>query len=199
MSGSFLSEPPESPETRALYDEDLTDTGYVWNVSRLWAHQPDTLAGLFGLMSQAFKRSGLSFRQRGILVAAAASTLGDSYCSLAWGGKLGDASDPALAAGVLTGGDAGLTDQEKVLAAWARKVARDPNATTPADIEALRDSGLGDSAIFAVTAFVAFRLAFSTINDALGAQPDAELARSLPAEVREAVTYGRPVAPAPAR
>ncbi len=29
---------------------------------------------------------------------------------------------------------------------------------------------------------------------ALGAQPDAELARSLPREVRAAVTYGRPTA-----
>jgi hypothetical protein len=43
MTGSFLAEPPESPQSRALYDEDLADSGYVWNVSRLWAHQPDTL------------------------------------------------------------------------------------------------------------------------------------------------------------
>ena len=147
-------------------------------------------------MSEAFKPSGLSFRQRGILVTAAASALGDSYCSLAWGGKLGEASDPAVAAGVLTGSDAGLTDQEKAMAAWARKVARDPNATTPADIQALRDAGLDDGQIFAITAFVALRLAFSTINDSLGAQPDAQLAASLPREVREAVTYGRPVVPA---
>ncbi len=40
-------------------------------------------------MSQAFKPSGLNFRQCGVLVVAAVSTLGDSYCSLAWGGKLG--------------------------------------------------------------------------------------------------------------
>jgi hypothetical protein len=80
------------------------------------------------------------------------------------------------------------------MAGWARKVARDPNATTPSDIQALRDSGLTDGQVFAITAFVALRLAFSTINDALGAQPDAQLARSLPREVREAVTYGRPVA-----
>ena len=129
---------------------------------------------------------------------AAASALGDSYCSLAWGGKLGQASDAALAAGVLNGSDAGLTDQEKAMAAWARKVARDPNATTPADVQALRDSGLDDGQIFAITAFVALRLAFSTINDSLGAQPDAQLAQSLPPEVREAVTFGRPVAQAPA-
>ena len=194
MTGSFLDEPPASPQVQALYDEDLADGGYVWNVSRLWAHQPDTLKRLFELMSAAFAPSGLTFRQRGILVTAAASALGDSYCSLAWGAKLGQASDAAVAAGVLNGSDAGLTDQEKAMAGWARKVARDPNAATPADIQALRDSGLDDGQIFAITAFVALRLAFSTINDSLGAQPDAQLAQSLPQEVREAVTYGRPAA-----
>ena len=198
MTGSFLGEPPVSPQVQALYDEDLAGGGYVSNGSRLWAHQPDTKKGLFELMSQAFTPSGLTFRQRGILVTAAASALGDSYCSMAWGGKLGQASEPAVAAGVLTGSDAGLTDQEKAMAGWARKVARDPNATTPADIQALRDCGLDDGQIFAITAFVALRLAFSTINDALGAQPDAQLAQSLPREVRDAVTYGRPVAQPPA-
>ena len=194
MTGSFLEEPPDSPEAQELFDEDLADDGFVWNVSRLWAHQPVTLKQLFALMSDAFRASGLSFRQRGILVTAAASALGDSYCSLAWGGKLAQASDAGLAAGVLTGGDAGLTDQEKAMAVWARKVARDPNATTPADVAALRDCGLDDEQIFAITAFVALRLAFSTVNDSLGAQPDARLAQSLPAEVRQAVTYGRPTA-----
>ena len=194
MTGSFLEEPQPSPQVQALYDEDLADGDYVWNVSRLWAHQPDTIRALFELMSAAFKPSGLSFRQRGILVTAAASTLGDAYCSLAWGGTLAGVSDADLAAGILNGGDAGLTDQEKAMAAWARKVVRDPNATTPADVQELRDAGLDDEKIFAITAFVALRLAFSTINDALGAQPDAELAESLPAEVRKAVTYGRPVA-----
>jgi uncharacterized peroxidase-related enzyme len=193
MTGSFLNEPPLSAQAQALYDEDLADDGFVWNVSRLWAHQPETMEQLFGLMSAAFKASGLTFRQRGILVTAAASTLGDSYCSLAWGGKLSKASDAAVAAGVLNGSDAELTGQEKAMAAWARKVARDPNATTPADIQALRDAGLDDQQIFAITTFVALRLAFSTVNDALGAQPDAQLAQSLSPEVREAVTWGRPV------
>jgi len=195
---SYLDEPELSTPVQRLYADDLADTGYVGNVSRLWAHQPKTQRDLFGLMSQAFGPSGLSFRQRGILVTAAASALGDSYCSLAWGGKLAGASDPALAAGVLTGADAGLTDQEQVLADWARKVARDPNGTTEADVQALRDAGLDDGQIFAVTAFVALRLAFSTVNDALGALPDAQLAKSLPAAVREAVSYGRPPAPSPA-
>ncbi len=99
-----------------------------------------------------------------------------------------------MAAGVLNGSDAGLTDQEKAMAAWVRKVAMDPNATTPADVQVLRDAGLDDGQIFAITAFVALRLAFAIVNDSLGAQPDAQLAQSLPQQVREAVTYGRPVA-----
>jgi hypothetical protein len=68
MTGSFVEEPPVSAHVQALYDEDLADGGYVWNVSRLWAHQPGTLKQLFGLMSEAFTPSGLTFRQRGILV-----------------------------------------------------------------------------------------------------------------------------------
>jgi uncharacterized peroxidase-related enzyme len=191
MTSSFLGEPPASPPVQAMFDDDLGEDGYVMNATRLWAHQPDTVSALFGLMSRAFKPSQLSFRQRGILVVAAASALGDSYCSLAWSGKLDKAADAALAAEVLNGGDAGLTDQEAALAAWARKVARDPNATTQADVQALRDAGLDDGQIFAVTTFVALRLAFSTVNDALGAQPDAQLVESLPPEVREAVTFGR--------
>ena len=194
MAGSFLEEPPVSPQVQELFEDDLRDDGYVGNVTRLWAHQPGTVSALFELMSQAFKPSQLSFRQRGILVIAAASALGDSYCSLAWSGKLDKASGTPLAAGVLTGDDAGLTDQEEAMAAWARKVARDPNATTPADIQVLRDAGLDDGQIFAITTFVALRLAFSTVNDALGAQPDAQLAESLSQEVREAVTFGRPPA-----
>ena len=195
QNAGFLEEPPSSSQAQELYDEDLEESGYVWNVTRLWAYQPDTVKQLFDLMSQAFRPSGLSFRQRGILVAATASTLGDSYCSLAWGGKLSGASDPAIAAGVLSGTDTGLTDEEKALASWARRVVKDPNATTAADVQALREAGLTDEQIFAVTVFVALRLAFSTINDALGASPDAELVKSLPEAVQASVTYGRPPAP----
>ena len=195
MTAGFLEEPPISPQAQALYDDDVKESGYVWNVSRLWAYQPDTVERLFELMSQAFKPSGLAFRQRGILVTAAASTLGDSYCSLAWGAKLSGASDPTLAAGVLNGTDTGLTDQEKAMASWARKVVRDPNAISPTDLQELRDNGLTDSQIFAITAFVALRVAFSTINDALGANPDPQLVESLPPQITQSVTYGRTANP----
>lgn len=193
MTGSFLDEPPTTPQAQSLYDDDIADSGFIRNFSRLWAYQPETIGGLFELMTAAFEPSGLSFRERGILVAATASTRGDSYCSLAWGGKLAGASDAQLASGVLSGKDEGLTEQEAAIASWTRSIVKDPNATSPADVQKLRDAGLSDRQIFAITAFVSLRLAFSTVNDALGARPDAQLAASLPSTIVEAVNYGRPV------
>jgi hypothetical protein len=37
MTAGFLEEPPINPQAQALFDEDLKENGYVWNVSRLWA------------------------------------------------------------------------------------------------------------------------------------------------------------------
>jgi hypothetical protein len=51
---------------------------------------------------------------------------------------------------------------------------------------------LSEQEIFEATVFIAFRLAFSTVNDALGARPDWQLAAAASPEVRDAVTFGRP-------
>jgi len=190
----FLELPLVSPEAQALFDEDIAEDGYVMNVSRLWAYSPPLLTGLFDLMRQATSEQNLTFRQRAILVAACASTLGDSYCSLAWGTKLAGVSDPETAAAVLRGGDEGLTDEERALAFWARKVATDPNVTTREDVDVLRSAGFSDGQIFAITTFIAFRLAFSTVNDALGVGPDIALRSKAPEAVVGAIAYGRPFA-----
>jgi hypothetical protein len=54
--------------------------------------------------------------------------------------------------------------------------------------------GAAPAKIFAITVFVALRVAFSTVNGALVAGPDREYRTLAPAEVRSAVTYGRPIA-----
>src|SRR5580692_9664950 len=187
----FLALPSITSEAQALFDEDVAEDGYVMNVTRLWSYNAPLVTGLFELMGQALADQHLSFRQRGILVAACASTLGDSYCALAWGSKLAGVSEPDLAAAVIRGTDEGLSDDERELASWARKVAADPNRTTTEDVESLRSVGFTDAQIFAITAFVALRLAFSTVNDALGVGPDTALQAAAPRAVVEAVGFGR--------
>ncbi len=95
---------------------------------------------------------------------------------------------------MLRGHDEALDLAERALANWARQLARDPNSTTVDDVQALRDAGFDDAQIFAISAYVALRIAFSTVNDALGARPDRQLGVETPAAVRDAVTFGRPIA-----
>jgi SAM-dependent methyltransferase/alkylhydroperoxidase family enzyme len=189
----FLGAPAHTPESQRLFEDDLQGVGYVMNVSRLWAYSPSALDGLSSLMGQATETAGLTFRQRAVLVTAAASTLGDSYCSLAWGTKLAEAATPEVAAAVIRGQHTQLDVGEQALARWARRVVRDPNGIVASDVEDLREAGFDDEQIFAITTFVALRLAFSSVNDALGARPDHELGTSTAEAVRSAVSFGRGV------
>ena len=76
-------------------------------------------------------------------------------------------------------------------------MASDPNGTSAEDLEPLRRAGFDDRQIFAITTFVALRLAFSTVNDALGARPDRQLVDDAPAVVRDGITWGRDPAERP--
>ncbi|GAA2164288.1 hypothetical protein GCM10009826_37500 [Humibacillus xanthopallidus] len=188
---SFLDVPQVDDDVQRLYAHDLADHGFVMNLTRVWAHVPQAHDALFGLLAEMVKVAGLTFRQRGILVSGAARSLGDAYCSLAWGARLAGAAGDDVAGAVLAADDAELDDADRALAQWARAVATDPNGTTAADLEPLRRAGFDDRQIFALTTFVALRLAFSTVNDALGAQPDRQLVDDAPAVVREGVSWGR--------
>jgi uncharacterized peroxidase-related enzyme len=194
----FLRRAGVSEAARAIFDEDINEMGFVMNVSRLWAHRPEAMTALFELMHLVTSVRPFTDRERGILITACASSFGDSYCSLAWGTKLAGLAGAQLAGGILRGEDNGLAAPERAMAAWARRVARDPNRTSPADVAELRQAGFSDSDIFAMTVFVALRVAFSTVNDALGVHPDAEYRTEAPAAVLDAVTYGRPIDPGPA-
>jgi len=190
----FLAPPERTAEVEALFAHDLENVGYVMNLSHAWGHLPDGHAALFALLGRAAEAGGLGFRQRGVLVSAAASTLEDPHCALAWGTRLATEVGEDAAAAVLRGEDLDLPDGDQALARWARQLAADPGGAEADDVQALRDAGYDDAQIFAITLFVALRIAFSTVNDALGARPNAAAAEAAPPAVRETVTYGRPIA-----
>lgn len=187
----FLEIADVSSDARRMFDNDVEQIGYVMNLSRVWAHEPELHSGLFELMNRAARAASLSFRQRGVLVVACAATFGDAYCSLAWGKKLADVADGELAGGVVRGDDTPLDATERALAGWARAMTRAPSSTVDADLAPLRAAGYDDAQLLAITLFVALRLAFATVNDALGVLPDRTLLENAPEPVRAAVTYGR--------
>lgn len=194
----FLQTPMDSEAAERLYQRDRAGPGFVMNLTRLWAWRPATHTAFADLRNALTSRSTLTPREQAVIVCSAAASLGDAYCSLAWGARLASASDGATAAAVLAGaGSDALTDRERALGTWVRKVVADPNGTTALDVHALRAAGLSEQEIFDATAQAAFRLAFSTVNDALGVVPDRQIAAAAPDEVRRAVTFGRLVAAAP--
>lgn len=192
----LIEEPPPGEGRDAAYAADRDSDGYVWNVTRLWGWRADSYRDFAALRASLMGSSSLTDRDWAVMVTAMASQLGDSYCSLAWGWKLASLSDSETAARLLANEPApALSEREQALAAWTRQLVDDPNATTAEDVTRLRAVGLGDKEIFEATTFVAFRLAFSTVNDALGAEPDRQLMDAAPDPIREAVRYGRPPAP----
>jgi uncharacterized peroxidase-related enzyme len=189
---SFLDDPAVDEHVARMYSDDVAGQGYVANLTRVWANSPEALAAMSYILEQATMTAGLDNRTRALLVTAAAAAMGDSYCSLAHGSRLAREAGDDVAAAVLRDQDMTLSPEDRTLARWARRVSRDPSATTAADVDTLRALGYDDRQVFALTLFIAMRLAFSTVNDALGAAPDTQLTERTPLAVRSAVTYGRP-------
>lgn len=192
----FIDSPATTPEVSALYDGNAKAMGFVTNFARAWAWRPDVFQEFAALRAKLM--AVIPKREQAVMIASLASQLGDSYCSLAWGKTLAQEAGADAAAAVIKGrSDSTLTARDIALAQWARKVVEDPNATQRADVDKLRAAGLSDKEIFEATAFIAFRLAFSTVNDAFGVQPDWQMADAAPPEVRGAIDYGREPAAAP--
>ena len=190
----FITAPEASDGSDRIYKSSADSQGFVMNLTRAWAWRPDVFEGFAALRGQLTSKSSLTKREQAVIVCATAAQLGDSYCSLAWGRTLSDEAGPESAAAVISSDDGALGTRDRALAVWARKVVADPNGTTASDVEALRSAGFNDRTIFEATAFIAFRVAFSTVNDALGVAPDWQLAVSVPREVAAVVTFGRSVA-----
>lgn len=188
---TFLEEPAPSAGQKKLYAEDLADDGYVWNLTRVWAHQPEAHEQLMRLFALTADAAGLSPRDKAMIVIAQAAAVGDSYCAVAWGKRLTDWSDPPTAIAALTGSDEPFSEREQALAAWARTIARSPGSSGPDDIQRLRDAGFQEPQIMALTVYAGLRTAFSSVNGAVGARPDAALVDALDPAVRTAITWGR--------
>ena len=189
----FLGAPPHSPAAQRLFDEDLEGAGYVTNVSRLWAHLPSALNGLSDLMGETTRAGSLSFDPAGRARDGGCVSPGRLLLLDGMGQKtLRRRRRPRSLPRVIGGGTEGLDDDGPGVGPMGSTGGNEPELHLGRGRSgASRDVGFDDSQIFAITAFVALRLAFSTVNDALGSVPDSELREAMPEPVRSAVVFGR--------
>lgn len=193
---------------RELDDDELSDAaatavakdtahrGYLPNYTRVFAHRPEVYAA-WGALSGAIKGS-MGLRRYELATLGAALALRSSYCSLAHGQVLAqDVLDAdaveSLASGGTAGSDGAVDDVDRAVVRLAGRVAGGAADMTEDDLAELRRLGLRDDEILDVVLAAAARCFFSTVLDAVGAQPDAAYA-SLPPALRDALTVGRPIA-----
>jgi uncharacterized peroxidase-related enzyme len=193
---SWIRTPSEDGATDAVaaaYTRDRETLGYVANYTRVFANRPEVLEAWRGL-NGAIKAS-MDPRRYELATVAAALRLRSSYCSLAHGKVLAEQFDgPAAVSTIVTSPAAApLTAVDRAVMALADKVAAGAAHMTENDLAELRDLGIDDPDILDVILAAAARCFFSSVLDAVGAEPDAAYG-SLDPAVRDALTVGRPIA-----
>jgi alkylhydroperoxidase family enzyme len=185
---------PQADVLQDMYASERRRWGYLPNYAPLFALRPDVYAGWVAL-NGAVKR-GMSARRYELATLGAALALGSSYCSLAHGDELASNHLPAEQVRAIALGDtAGLDPADRAVVEFAGLAARKAAGVTEADLAPLRQAGLTDDEIFGVVLAAAARCFFSTVLDATGTPADVRFA-GMPADLRDALTVGRPIAAA---
>ena len=195
---TFIETVPDAEATEAvarMYEADRAAFGYLPNLSRAFSLRPDVYAAWRQLNGSI--KGNMDLRRYELATVAAARRLRSSYCALAHGSVLAGLMEPEMVRAVVDDHTtAGLDPVDVAVMDLADAVARDATSVTRADIDRLRDLGLTDAEILDVVLAAAARCFFSSALDALGAEPDANYLELQP-DLREALTVGRPIAPAP--
>jgi uncharacterized peroxidase-related enzyme len=189
-----VAEDEANGATAELYATEQEVWGFLPNLVRALSLRPEVY-GAWKQLNGSIK-GGMDLRRYELATIAAARELRSSYCMLAHGSVLMDKGflDPdALQAVVSDHRSAGLDETEVAVMDLAAKVAEDATSVEQADIDRLRSLGLSDQDILDVVLAAAARCFFSTVLDALGAEPDAKYGQLDPA-VRESLTVGRAIA-----
>lgn len=181
-------------DVHAMYARQQASWGYVPNYAKVFCHRPEVLARWGQLLAEI--RRPMDARRFELITFAAAHALGNTPCSLAHGKALTQFfGDDAVRAMAEHGDAPTLSDAERAMMAFSRKVAVDASRVTQADADGLRASGFSDAEIFDIAATAAGRAFFTKLLDALGVRADAPFGAMDPA-LRAVLTVGAPIDPA---
>lgn len=185
--------PPAAAEDEALemYQRQQGAWGFVPDYAKVFCHRPEVMVRWAKLLAEI--RRPLDPRRFELVTFAAAHEMRHSSCSLAHGKQLTKFFDNEDVCNLAEGRPVeALTDAEREIVKFSRKVARDASSVTQADVTALKNQGLSDADVFDVAATAAGRSFLTKILDALGSEPDSSFL-AMDAELRDTLTVGRPI------
>jgi uncharacterized peroxidase-related enzyme len=193
----FIDTPDESTvdeDVADWYEKQRAAWGYLPNYAPAFATRPD-VAEAWNTLNNAV-RGHMERRRFELATIAAARALRSTYCMAAHSKFLRDicGDEPTMRAVAADLGGTNIDPADRAVMDFAAHVALDAASISAADVQDLRDHGLGDPEIVDVALAAAARAFFTKFLDALGVQADAQLGDTFDPEVRRQVTVGRPIA-----
>ena len=182
-------------EVLEMYQRQQAAWGYVPNYAKVFSGRPEVLAR-WGRLLAEIKRP-MSQRRFELVTFAAAMELRNTACSLAHGKALmAFFSAEEILKMKEDKFSESVTEAEKAIFRFARKVAKDASLVTAGDVDLLKKHGLNDDEIFDIAATAAGRAFFTKLLDALGVETDSTFVQ-LEYTFRRAMTVGRPIGDRP--
>jgi uncharacterized peroxidase-related enzyme len=170
-----------------IYRAQKAKLGFVMATAACMTTRPDLLPVYTAFIEQVRAGFSLSMRDWKLITLIAAKHVPSTYCSSVYGQQLvvDLGSKAAVLAVQRDFRQAGLTEKDVAMLAYAEKIAIDASKVGPADIDALRQAGFTDQQICDIALCASFRCFIGRFFDAVGAGPEAVYIDSNP-EVRAA-------------
>lgn len=189
-----IGEDEATGEIADIYAQEKEALGFVMEGTRCWTARPDLLPMVDHLLNAARSKFSLGLRGWRLITLIAAKHIPSTYCSHVYARSLIKdlGSKERVLAVHRNFRNAGLSDKDVAMLAYAEQVAIDASTITQWDIDALRGVGFSDVEIADIAFCAAFRCFMSRYFDATGAMPEPFFFDEDP-EFREAMTVGKPI------
>jgi len=167
-------EPAEAEgEIASIYADEVASMGRVMQATQCWSARPDILAPVEHLLHQIRDGFSLGLTNFRLITLIAAKHVPSSYCSQVYfkvlSGMIGREQTLAVHRDYR---NAGLSDQQVAMLAYAEQITIDASRITQTDIDALRAAGLTDLNIADIALAASFRNFLSRYFDAVGAEAE---------------------------
>ena len=185
-------EPDEATgEIADLYNAEIASMGKVMQATQCWSARPDMILPVERLLHQLRDNFSLGLVNFRLITFVAAKYVPSSYCSHVYFKSLTGAIGREQALAVQADyRNAGLSEQQVAMLAYAEQITRDASQIGQADIDRLRTVGFSDLNIADIALAASYRNFMSRYFDAVGATVEPEFLDADPV-VRAQMSVGK--------